>query len=513
MAVAYKGTDGAIKGNASGSTSIVCPRPSGIAPNDLMIIQVSTVDFTKVPTAPAGWTVLHAVANYLLVWRIAGSAEPSGYSFGIGSDSAAFVLMNVYTGHHLTAPISVSARASKTSAGLPITSPAVTATFPGGIVHRGAACLADSQTAPPATPAGHADRGSGTSVSNGGNGTTGTSQRTVDIAQGSSLAVPSATWATTGTNPNGFTSWGTTTVIRNANTAPNAPTLGGPTGGVAIDRAVAQRFTWTVSDPDGPTDAQSKYDLRYRQGLGAYVTVTGTTPNAFHDFAAGTFAAGDYEWSVRTYDAQGFVGPYSASAFYTAANVPAAPTITTPGNNTTVARNPEDVAWSYPTQQQYQVRRVADLAGAPDPSVIYSDTGLVTNTEVRGLLVAFPVNNRVEHVQVRVKDVLLSPYATAKVTVSYTAPQTPTLVLTPTNATASIAVGITNPAPAAGEPAVVSHDLYRREGGAGDGVRIAAGLAPGATYTDRTPGHGVDYSYRAVSLGDNGTSATGAWTA
>jgi hypothetical protein len=63
-------------------------------------------------------------------------------------------------------------------------------------------------------------------------------------------------------------------------------------------------------------------------------------------------------------------------------------------------------------------------------------------------------------------------------------------------------------------PAVASVDLYRTEVAAPDfaGVRVAAGLAPGATYDDWQAVSGIAYQYRAVAVGVNGSSSFSAWT-
>lgn len=107
--------------------------------------------------------------------------------------------------------------------------------------------------------------------------------------------------------------------FKSANTAPNAPTLNSPATGTTVDMGVTQRLAWTFSDPDAG-DTQSKFDLQYRLGAGAWTTVTGTTPNSWWDAVAGTFTAGNWEWQVRTYDAVGTIGPWSASSFFTATN-------------------------------------------------------------------------------------------------------------------------------------------------------------------------------------------------
>lgn len=229
------------------------------------------------------------------------------------------------------------------------------------------------------------------------------------------------------------------------NVAPNAPTLVSPIGGTVIDRAITQRFSWTSSDPDAG-DSQSKFDLQYRLvGAPSWTAVTGTTPNNFYDMPAATLAAGDYEWQVRTYDALGVVGPYSASSFFTAATAPALPTITTPTSGSTVS-NTVSFTWSAPAQTSYQIRKVADIAGVADTATVYFDTAEVVDIAARSRTLTFPVNNRYEHLQVRIKNSgLWSTWASVRVLVSYTAPLVPTLVATPNDATGSIVIAITNP--------------------------------------------------------------------
>lgn len=297
------------------------------------------------------------------------------------------------------------------------------------------------------------------------------------------------------------------------NEAPLAPVVVAPTDGATLDRNVGQRFDWDFSDPDAG-DTQSKFDLDYRLvGAGAWTTVTTVTPNTYHDFGVNFFAAGDYEWRVRTYDALGVVGPYSATRLFTAAITPDAPTITAPTNGGTIATESFDVQWSTPDQTDYQIRRVADLAGAPDTGTVYSDTGAIASTSDRSRSVAFPVNNRWEHVQVRIKyGGLWSPWASVRVNVSYTVPPIPTLVITPQPESGRMEVVITNPAPGGGEPAFLSNDLERSADGGGTWERIATNLLEDATYLDYTASAGVVYKYRARVYGDNGTSVYSADT-
>jgi hypothetical protein len=309
--------------------------------------------------------------------------------------------------------------------------------------------------------------------------------------------------------------WSALTVGLSQPNPPDAPLLLAPVGGVTIDRNIIQRFDWDFSDPD-LGDSQSKYDVQYRAvGAATWTVVTGTTPNTFHDFAAGTFAAGDWEWQVRTYDSYGIVGPYSASGFFTAANAPAGPTITDPISGQTIAATPYTVVWSYPTQEAYQLRTVADLAGVADTVTVYTDTGIVESPTARSRSVSFPVNNRNEHVQVRVRDAgLWSPYTSVRVLVSYTPPAVPTATVLASNSSAAVSVAISNPTPAAGEPSVAYNDVLRRQTAVGgDGIRIATNKSTNSTHIDFTPASGVDYEYAVRAVADNGTASISAWLA
>lgn len=108
---------------------------------------------------------------------------------------------------------------------------------------------------------------------------------------------------------------------------------------------------------------------------------------------------------------------------------------------------------------------------------------------------------------------LASDWATAQITVDYIEPATPTLVATPSTANGWIAVAITNPAPAGGQPQVTGNDLYRRRVGSTDPTLLATGLANGGSYEDWQVPAGVAMEYQVITHGVNGTFAASAWTA
>lgn len=296
------------------------------------------------------------------------------------------------------------------------------------------------------------------------------------------------------------------------NYPPNAPTLTSMADGGTINRGITQRASHLFSDPV-PSDSQSKFDLRYRLvGAPSWTTVTQTTPNQFYDFPAGSFAAGDYERQVRTYDSVGVVGPYSSSGFFTAVDAPAGPTITDPVNAETIILVTNAFTWSAPDQDAYQVRKVADdtlTPGTPDTSTVYYDSGEVIDTTTRTVQLDFPVNGRTEHLQVRVKFAdLWSEWATIVVDVDYSPPPTPTVDLSTDLATGSLLVTITNPAPVGEDPAASYNDVYVDDGNGEE--RRATAVPPNTSWRYWLPVSGRDYStaIRVVAVAASGATAS-----
>lgn len=290
------------------------------------------------------------------------------------------------------------------------------------------------------------------------------------------------------------------------NVAPNAPTLTTLAGGEVIDRAVANRAAHEFSDAN-TGDSQSAFDLRYRlEGAASWTEVYQATPNQWHDFPAGSLAAGNYERQVRTYDSQGVVGPWSASGFFTAADKPTGLTITDPVNGSTIPTNTVTVTWSAPNQDAYQAQVL-------DGATVEHDTGTVESPTTRSRDVPLPVNNAGRTIGVRVRNAgLWSDWYTITVTVSYTPPPTPTSTLSVDAASGSLVVQVTNPAPGAGEPAVSYNDVYVTEPVNGVAVeqRRATGLPPNTAWRYWTPISGRDYgaSVRVVAVASNGTTAS-----
>lgn len=302
------------------------------------------------------------------------------------------------------------------------------------------------------------------------------------------------------------------------NTAPFAPTLTAPIGGATVDRTAQIDLQGTFSDPDAG-DQLSEVTIRYRQvGAGSWTEVTqAASGTAFSvPITAGTLTAGDHEWQAKTKDAAGVEGPFSASAFFTAASPPVAPVITAPAG--TITNDPSLTEWTAPNQDALQVQTRSAAAGG---GTLYHDSGTVVSG-TRAYSTPRPVNNRTEYTRVRVRfGGLWSPYAERSDLVAYTPPETPTVVATATPE-GWFDIAFTNPA---GATTTESNELRRQqsddggttwtdEAGTVDAYNtVAVGIAPAATYTDaRKVAHRRLYRWQPVAVGDNGTRAVGAWT-
>lgn len=117
---------------ASGQSQITISRPAAAQQNDLLLAQVANRDDLYTMTAPAGWTLLrqdmHASTEVVsrVYYKVATSAEPSGYTFDIGQSVQVMGHIVAYSGVSTTTPVDGSNWASGWSS--TATTPSVTTT-------------------------------------------------------------------------------------------------------------------------------------------------------------------------------------------------------------------------------------------------------------------------------------------------------------------------------------------------------------------------------------------------
>jgi hypothetical protein len=297
------------------------------------------------------------------------------------------------------------------------------------------------------------------------------------------------------------------------NLAPNAPTLSGPASSADIDVTAALPVTWAHSDPDG--DAQSKADVQWRVGSGAWTVIASASASATasYTFPANTFSSyigQSVEWQVRTYDTSNAVSPWSASSYFTPRTPPAAPTVTWPAS---IASNTPTLPWaaSAPGVKYTQARVLADSAGAAGAVLATGPTNTLAAAATGGSVTepnyAY-VNGTAYHLQVRVAyySGVWSAWAdSGAVNGNINAPPVPTITVTvlPSNAAVTIAT-----ANGTGTYPAVSNSVYRQNLTDGSAeVRVAANLPINGSWTDWQPPLNAQLAYRVQAY-----SASGGYT-
>ena len=117
---------------ASALTQITISRPATAQQDDLLLAQVANRDDTYTMTAPAGWTLLrvdtHPSSEVVsrVYYKVATSAEPSGYTFNIGQSVQVIGHIAAYSGVSTSTPVDASNWASGLSS--TATTPSVTTT-------------------------------------------------------------------------------------------------------------------------------------------------------------------------------------------------------------------------------------------------------------------------------------------------------------------------------------------------------------------------------------------------
>jgi hypothetical protein len=167
--------------------------------------------------------------------------------------------------------------------------------------------------------------------------------------------------------------------------------------------------------------------------------------------------------------------------------------------------------WTVASQAAFRVK----LYEAAGPVLVH-DSGWVSTTNTSYTIPFVLVDNTTYRIDVQTQNSegLASNIATITFSVDFVEPPTPTLVAAAHHALGVIQVRITNPAPGGGQPLLAGNDLYRRMVGAtGLGTKIYADQIDSATINDFTAASGIDYEYRALAKGVNGTSQYSTWSA
>lgn len=308
------------------------------------------------------------------------------------------------------------------------------------------------------------------------------------------------------------------------NEPPLAPTITNPAAGQALARGEVNRIGAQFNDPDA-SDSQSRTvgEIRLAGAAEPYYTWDDETPNEFHDVPANELTIGDNEVRAKSYD-QVTDGPFSGWVPFTVAERSGPPTIISPTNGATIPSDSFEVVISASSLEATRWRRYADDDGTIDTDEVYEEIG-DESASTRRKTLQFPENGRWEWIAVRRKlDGLWSEEAQNRNFVSYTEPATPTTAVVVHQVDvdgrmvdAGFAVTATHPEPVDPEPAVGAMDVWRAvDDGTGQPVagteeRLAAYIAPSATFIDLTVASGTPHLYRVQARGENGVKSWSPW--
>jgi hypothetical protein len=295
------------------------------------------------------------------------------------------------------------------------------------------------------------------------------------------------------------------------NHPPNAPIL---VQRANFDASTSQTFSWQFSDPDAG-DSQSAYQLQIVDaGTGQTVLDTGKVGSTSQSYtlAANTLQNGKrYQWRVTTWDQSGAQSPWSSYSTFETAATPTVQ-ITSPNAGGTVPTSSVTPQWSYsdPVNNQQATYQVQLLDS--NNNVLW-DSGQQSDPQgtVRALTVGQTLqNNTMYKLVVKVTNAkgIQATSSTVTFSTSFTPPAVPTLTVTPQNGYIHLAV--TNPTPSGSQPTVAYNDIYRRETGTTNWLRIATNVPNNGTYDDYAVASGKQYDYKVTAVGNNGTSSDSA---
>lgn len=119
---------------------------------------------------------------------------------------------------------------------------------------------------------------------------------------------------------------------------------------VIVDGSTAQTFAWEHIISNGT--AQYAFDLQTSPDASTWTTIRhAVTPKTMTEFAAGTFAAGDLWWRVRTYNLVGTAGTWSDPVRCIVLAAPATPPITADDTSPRFV-----LRWQQTGQQAYELK-------------------------------------------------------------------------------------------------------------------------------------------------------------
>lgn len=302
------------------------------------------------------------------------------------------------------------------------------------------------------------------------------------------------------------------------NRKPNPPVLTFPASGQSVSRAQELRFRWWFTDPDH-SDRQTAYEIRWREA--GTTTWTGTATAVTADeyslpLSSFSLAAGSWEWSARTRDANNEWGDWSAPVGFTVTNATNAPIISAPTPGATITSRTTTLVWAAAAAAtRHEVRTVASSGGNPVTASIYYSSGALPGAGGTHP-VPFDTSPRAEHIQVREEvNGVWGDWATVGVNVAWNKPMNPKIFVEPDKPKGAITVYAINPTPTGTRPAPTRNLVQRRQvagASASSNEVFTIGTAPvNGAWVDHWVGDEEDVEYQLLAETADGLTARSGW--
>jgi hypothetical protein len=152
--------------NATGATTLVVTKPSGVVEGNVMIATVTAKE-TGALTPPSGWTAIlnltqGTALRQVTYYKVATASEPSSYSWGLGTSRAASGGIAAYSGVNPTVPVDATASATGASGNAAL--PSATTSAPNDLVLAVASFAAATTVTPDASTTERFDVASGSNT-------------------------------------------------------------------------------------------------------------------------------------------------------------------------------------------------------------------------------------------------------------------------------------------------------------------------------------------------------------
>lgn len=252
--------------------------------------------------------------------------------------------------------------------------------------------------------------------------------------------------------------WSAASNIVQLITAPNAPTLLAPVGGVALDVAKPITLSWRHNPID--TTAQTGWGIQYReQGTTTWTQLSGSTQTS-HTIAASALTTGKtYEWQARTKGQHADWSPWSTSQTFRTSAIPTV-AIVTPEAGQVWASNRMTYEWAY-GDPEGTAQSHAWLTLRTDGTIHWQAdlSGPATSYEHPTFRFANATDYVID-VQVRDGDGLLSAVTSRTFRVEFREPAQPSITATWLGDDGAALLEVTNPEPTPEQETTARNEVW-----------------------------------------------------